>query len=666
MFKKQEIETSSCRAYCKPVQRTVKSLRLATTVLRREGLTREIFTAGGTTCQSLQDCWSEWTASQLAKAKGEEKRLRLKTALKGFKTLFDEPCEPCDKKNGETVKTKWAARALFEPQVTSPEVLSDVKSRAEWYMGTRWFDEESVKKRAYVPDQQGCAELERGCGGTLSVRPPWIDEREPRGHAFDPLGKLHKNVGFDEITEGDVDYCRIGVAKKKAKMRVVTMQSARAKRILRPVHEAAYNHLSKFDWLVRGDVTDDHFNTIKTDLRSGERYRSGDFEASTDNLNKDVVLVVIKVLAEALPERRKKVLLKTFEDTWVHWKGEVKKIVRGSMMGNLLSFVVLCLLNKICLDRARQKVEGCGPVWRKSLVNGDDLFFAGTDQLFKVWLEETKKVGFVVNRSKTMSSHRYGDLNSTLFDFKHQKVVARYDFGFLGTNLWKLPNGTLVDGVFNLVSKLKFATSAWFLNTYDVRSIFSRIRPSLSLFPRRWWQFLVKKRWFRAAMSLPDAPVESSGVARKLPFVLGPPLRESCQEIEKQIKKAERACTRIIVREWWGVWCKTDTTGLMRTVSPLKERVKNRVVKNDSVPNIRLSRGSPVWQRMWLSPVLEALQSRSPEIFETTNPKWISDQPGLETHIPLIRRPIRPFSFGPKGEFIPIVNDGVCYLSPQD
>jgi len=167
-------------------------------------------------------------------------------------------------------------------------------------------------------------------------------------------------------------------------------------------------------------------------------------------------------------------------------------------------------------------------------------------------------------------------------------------------------------------------------------------------------------------MSLPDSPVWRVGTERKLPFVQGPPLRDFCEKLENEIKKAERACTRSIVREWWGVCFKQDSTGLMQTVSPLKEIVKNRVVKNSSVPNIRLSRGSPVWQRMWLAPVLEALQSRSPELFETTNPEWIPDQPGLETHIPLIRQPIRPISFGPKGEFIPLVKDGVCYLSPQD
>jgi len=659
-------DSSSCRAYCKPVQRTVKSLRLATEVLRREGLVTEIFGAGGRTCQSLRESWNEWTSTQLLKVK-VRKRLRLKTALKGFKTLFDEPCEPCDKENAKSAREEWAKRALFDMRESRTEVLSDIKARARWYMGNRWWDETKERKCAYVPDQQGCAEMERGCGGSLSVRPPWIPERGVLGTVIDPLGNLVVNCGTEEVEEGPVSCCRIGVAKKKGKVRVVTMQSARAKRILRPVHRAAYDHLSRQEWLVRGQVTPDHFETIRSDLRPGESFRSGDFEASTDNLNKDAVLAVVSVLAEALPLRRRKVLLATFEDTWVEWKGARRKVVRGSMMGNLLSFVVLCLLNKICLDRARQRVEGCGPVWRKALVNGDDLLFAGSDRLFQAWLEETKEVGFVINLKKTMVSTRYGDLNSCLYDYSQKRVVPVFDFGFLGTDSWKQPEGSLADGVFSLLPKLRFATAAWFLNTHVVQSLFARVAPPVSVFPRRWWQFLVKKRWFRSVMSLPDPVAISSGTERKLPFVLGPPLRESNKKIENDIKKAERIYTRSIVREWWGVWYFKNDAGFMVPITPKVTKIEKRpVVKCRSQKNIKLLRGPPQWRRLWLQPVLELVEELFPELLCYTDPDWLVDQPGLTVHVPLVRRSLRPLSFFPPGEFVPLSKDGATWLSPQD
>jgi len=625
--------TSSCRV-CTSVQRTVKSLRLATEVLRREGLVSETFSAGGRSCKALQGKWSEWTSSQLLKVKGE-KKFRLASAFKGTKTLFDEPCHPCDLELAKSAKEVWARRALFEPQVTDPEVLKDIKSRARWYMGNRWWREESVKKRAYVPDQQGCAEFERGCGGTLAVR-RWCDDE--------------KDLFLCDLVprEGDTTMCRIGTAKKKGKLRVVTMQSARAKRILRPVHEAAYNHLSKQPWLVRGDVTAEQMMSIREDSLEGETLNSGDFEASTDNLNKDAVLAVVEVLAEALPERRKKVLLDTFQDTWVEWKGDKKKVVRGSMMGNLLSFVVLCLLNKIVLDQARQEVENCGPLHRRSLVNGDDLFFSGGDELFAAWLRATRRVGFVINLKKTLRSARFGDLNSTTFDFKRKKFVPRLKFGFLGTDMWKEPDGTVADCLFALVSQVRFSTAAWLLNLRPVQSIFTRCRVALTLFPRRWWQFLVKKRWFRIAMSLgDDAKITTSSCEtsfeRKLPFSLGPPLAVSTPSMESEIRRLERKVTRACVAEWRGRYC-----------TPPKVNVKARPLPRVRLsPNVHLKRGQPVWQRLWMTPVLAYLERNFPGSFQYENVDWVDDQPGLQVSMALERRFTR-ISFAPPTCILPL------------
>ncbi|QDB75009.1 MAG: RNA-dependent RNA polymerase [Phaeoacremonium minimum ourmia-like virus 3] len=665
MNKRHTGPTSSCRV-CLSAQRTVKSLRLATEILRREGLLTETFSASGCSCQTLREQWSEWTASQLTKVKQDERKFRLVAAFKGTKTLFDEPCRPCDAKAGAEAREEWARRALFSPQFTDRAVLEDIKSRARHYMGTRWWKEKSVGV-AYVPDQKGCAELERGCGGTLSVLRPWDSRKEgmvfKHGVKLGEDGRLERDYNHtfwqeDEKMEmcpreGPTTYCRIGTAKKKSKTRVVTMQSARAKRILRPVHEAAYNHLAKQPWLVRGDPTAEQFAAVAADRLEGETFNSGDFEASTDNLNKDAVFAVVEVLGEALPARRRKVLLDTFQHSYVKWGKKFEEtdhnIVRGSMMGNLVSFVVLCLLNKICLDRARQKVEDCGPTYRPAMVNGDDLFFAGSDELFNQWVLETKEIGFVINLKKTMRSKRWGDLNSMTFDFRRRLFVPRLDFGFLGTNLWKEPEGTVADCLFSLVSRIRFATAAWLLNLRPIQEIFSRLPPALSLIPRRWWQFLVKKRWFRDCLSMSDPLTVSSGVERKLPFVLGPPLIESSPAIEKEIARLDRKVIRSCVGEWRGVMA-----------CPISKKVRGRALpsrKNHS-SNIRLARGRPEAKRLWLEPVLSYLQRNYFDKFlYDKNETWICDQPGLQFTIPLIRSSIRPIHFAPAfGDCVPELN----------
>jgi len=599
------------RVSCSTAQRTAKNLKFASEVLRREGLCKEIFVANGQlSCELLKVRWKEWTSSQ--SGGNSSRRFKYASAIKGTKTLFDEPCYGCDRKEGDKVQESWAARALESPQETDAQILEDVKSRTRWYMGTRWWNEDrQMKGRARVPDQQGCAELERGFGGTMSV-PRWYEKPVQVPTRDDTVRYVKEDYS--------VTKCRLGVAKQKGKMRVVTMQASRAKRILQPVHKAAYRHLSRQPWLVVGDVTKENMESVKADIRPGEKFRSGDFEASTDNLNKDAVVAVVEVLGESLPERRRKVLLDTFKNSWVEWKKEKKLIVRGSMMGNSLSFVVLCLLNKICLDRARQQVENCGPNYRRSLVNGDDLFFAGSDKVFEAWLKETSRVGFVINRAKTMSSERYGDLNSSTYDFSRGRFVAKLCFGWLATNDWKEPNGTVADNAFSLANCISFPTAAWLLTHPVVQQVFRRVFPPISLIPRRWWSFLIRKRWFRVSMQLPDRQPDTVGTNRSLPMVYGYPLIDSNPTIERSIKRISRRYIREFVTGWRGVIVRPEE---------IKVRKTKRQKTNENF-SLRISRGEKVWKRLWLEPVYEIISEQCPWLLDTSKNTWISDQPDIK------------------------------------
>jgi len=621
----------SRRASCPAAQRIVNYLRFTTEVLRREGLCMEPFLtdAPDVTCETLQSMWKEWTTRAVKKVAGA-KRFRLASAIKGTKTLFDEPCPPCDRRASQKAKESWAARALESPQLTRGAVLEDIRSRVRWYMGTRWWNEDKERKgRAKVPDQKGCAELERGCGGTLSVPRHW---EEP----------IVLPTGDKIIEEYDPTRCRIGTAKKKSKTRVVTMQAARAKRLLQPVHARAYDHLCRQPWIVRGEVSGSLFDEVAADREDGELYRSGDFEASTDNLNKDAVEAVVSVLAEALPRRRADVLMKTFKSSWVTWKGKRREIVRGSMMGNSLSFVVLCLLNKICLDRARQRVENCGPLHRKSLVNGDDLFFCGSDEVFDAWLQETKEVGFVINLKKTMVSSRWGDLNSSTYDFKSKRLVPKLNFGWVATDDWKEPEGTVSDNAFELANRLSFPTAMYVLTHRIFINTLTRCPPPLTLIPSRWWNVLVRKRFFRAVFALPRLEPEADGAERKLPMVLGPPLVNSTDAIEKRIAFEERRVTRAFVRRWRGTMC-----------VPVKVRnVKRCIPPKGTYANVRLERGEIEVRRLWFEPILRVIEHYFPDLLDTCDSEWVSEQPGLSYHRALKTSFVRNPGFGPPSEGI--------------
>jgi len=522
----------------------------------------------------------------------------------------------------------------------------DIKSRTRYYMGRSWWKRWKEKENL-VPDQQGCFELKRGDGGTLSV-PRWDEPAMPVAQCSG-RPRLVK-----EVTDNGA--CRIGTAKTKGKMRVVTMQSARVKRLLRPVHDAAYSHLSLQPWLVRGTVTSEHFSSLVQDMLPGESLISGDYEASTDNLHADAVYAVIDVLAESLPDDLAQVLRESFSSVYVEdSSGGRSRVVRGSMMGNLLSFVVLCLLNKIMLDRARQIVEGCGPTYRRALINGDDACFPGGPGLYKEWLVQVSLVGFVINVDKSMVSRDYGELNSTFYSVNRGSLEPRYSFGFLASDSWKLPEGTLIPALFEVVDLLKFSTAAWFLNLLPVRRLISRVHPEANSFSRRWWGFLVKKRWFRTIWqgSSHEGLTVSSGVERKLPMVLGPPVTEEADEAD--IKAAEKIITRDYVDGWRG-----------KTCEPIKKKVLHAPQKVKSFFNVRLERGERVWKRLWLQPVLEMVELRFPHWLCHTPADWIIDQPGLTVvrpvRVSLRSRLFRPFL---PDDIVPVIGSSFKYYQLQ-
>lgn len=515
-----------------------------------------------------------------------------------------------------------------------------------------------------MPDQQGCYEMERGCGGTLSVPvDASLDEEMRVQSIYDSLGypedaraglnaALESGLAIPEESEAAVR-CRLGRAKQKGKMRVVTMQTSVMKKVLRPVHESAYARLSRRPWLVRGDVTKTHFESLRRTLHRGHDFISGDYEASTDNLHKDAVLAVVETLAEDLPPREADLFVRSFRDCEVSiWEGGSVNhypVVRGSMMGNLGSFVVLCILNRICFERAL-KLSGYPPS-HAVLINGDDILYTGESGLYHSWLHCTSEVGFVINVKKTMRSKRYGDLNSQTYRYDKSRMVKKLCFGFLGSDSWKEPVGSLATPLFGLCKQLAFSTAAWLLVAFPVRKLLSRTNIPLSSIPRRWWGYLVKKNWFRGLMDRASDPeIRETGVVRSLPFVLGPPIH-STEYLEARLRDLGDKYISSRVKEWTGV-----------PVPPAKQKIPHRkFLKLRS--KFRLGRQCQMWKRLWLAPVLELVKDRCPEILVSGCPDWVDDQPGLQVHYRITRSFMRPLSFAPRDEFIPtLCHDGSTVL----
>jgi len=527
--------------------------------------------------------------------------VEFRLAVKGTKRIFDEPCRDCDRIAAKKAKDAWRNKMSVGMEPIDPDLRENLKRHARILMGNRWWSDWGGNKGCRLPDQNGCLELERKLGGTLSL--PGTD-----GGLLWRDGESLGPVEFGKPNE-----VRLGVAKTKGKFRVVTMQSGRTKNLLKPVHEAAYDWISRFGWCCRGELTADALAPVVSDLREGESYVSGDYESATDNLNPDAVMAIVEVLAEGLPDGLAKELVGSFEGVSYRWGGKLVPIRRGSMMGNCVSFVVLCLLNKICHELlVGDEVESRN---RRVRINGDDIVFCGSPTMYEGWRKITRMVGFVVNEEKTGFSREYLELNSQVWSVKRARFERKLNFGWLRDCLEADPDG---GSVFGVCSQVSFKSAVRLLTLPLVRAKLENRELPVSVVPRRWWNLLVKRWWFRRLILRDRPDVKTEGVERGLRLVEGPPLVESWGELaslEGSVEAVERRAVEELVESCAGVACSPAVRRLarFRFCAPKDSRGKGLV----------LSRGPVRVTRMWLSTILEEVETRWPWLLDwREKPEW--------------------------------------------
>nr|UJQ92022.1 MAG: putative RNA-dependent RNA polymerase [Botoulivirus sp.] len=467
----------------------------------------------GDNCRDLSSSWKECVARILSGIRRERTRWTVSSALKSCSRLFDRRCETCDSVSARDAIEAWsqgvADRSAMPSVPWSDDLLRDLKLRLRplvdgW--GTRL---ESVRKESgvglgsdvYFPDQQGCLEASRRRGGTLSV----------------PI---------DVARRSDPARVRVGVAKTKGKLRVVTMQSARVKRVLTPVHTALYDHISSFGWCVRGEVTKEDFLAVSSDRRGGESIISGDYSSATDKIRLEAVEAMVQVLQESpdLTREEREVLGQSFAglkyQIGVCGGSPLEGIHRGQMMGSLVSFPLLCLLNKVCFDLTTDLVSGVPGTSRVGRFNGDDCLFAGDRRVYEVWQQVTAAFGFVVNVTKTGFSQRYGELNSRCFDYARGVFLRKIVLSFLRP-VERNQCGDILADIVEGIKHLSVPTQQWVVNSLMRHEIGLRTI-SVGSLPKHWFRSLLTRRWFRDALRRDPTPTHQWGDDRSLPVKLGP------------------------------------------------------------------------------------------------------------------------------------------------
>jgi len=155
----------------------------------------------------------------------------------------------------------------------------------------------------------------------------------------------------------------------------------------------------------------------------GEKIVSGDYSAATDNIFLTYTAYTAEVmlsrtrfsLPEGLPEYTERFLRKLAVHSLTHAMLDLKgssdvNITRGQMMGHILSFPLLCIINRAASCMAI-------PRSRFMRINGDDVIFPANKKEYKQWKAATRVVGLEFSLGKNYYSSTLALVNSVYCTF---------------------------------------------------------------------------------------------------------------------------------------------------------------------------------------------------------------------------------------------------------
>nr|WAK77897.1 MAG: RNA-dependent RNA polymerase [Botourmiaviridae sp.] len=340
-------------------------------------------------CEELiEDCRGhEWRSSLYSQHACQRVRVAVASSLFLFRKVIPQELSASDIR----VREKKYLEKMTTPQETlSKEWVSHVKKHMARLFKEGWDHTWSRAIEGFTLPVSACVENPRSKGG-------------PRGLDRLALREEYRDFvsGKDVKLSGRTVLCTIWTG---GKWRLVSKFEAR-RSFLSPVHQIIYNHLSKKNWLLRGEATPEVFKDFTS--RDGEIFVSGDYESATDNLNislSHLMLDCMRQTSTHVPRtvwrEARKALVAQFSN------GETQK--RGQLMGSLLSFPLLCLANFLAFKWAvKRKVP--------LKINGDDIVFRCTPHEAEKWFKEIAQSGLTISKGKTLTAKSIFSLNSTFF-----------------------------------------------------------------------------------------------------------------------------------------------------------------------------------------------------------------------------------------------------------
>jgi hypothetical protein len=268
------------------------------------------------------------------------------------------------------------------------------------------------------------------------------------------------------------------------KIRTITRPSVRTHFGLRRVQKDLLQHLNRFRaFQITGDSNKEHladhlsglFQNDRLDAMGFNHFVSGDYSSATDLLKSDVTKIIWEVIGLKLPWWVYEKGLRSLCGTTIRYAQENfpritgpydwyepcssvgdSQQTNGQLMGNILSFPILCIANYCSWHIAMERFLGkkCSFQYLSEFavsINGDDILFRSDEKFYELWSKTISEFGFVKSLGKNMFSTEMFQINSQLFKVEGLifpsgcQKIGYFNFGLLtGRKKGMDSNGFLV------------------------------------------------------------------------------------------------------------------------------------------------------------------------------------------------------------------------------
>jgi len=158
-------------------------------------------------------------------------------------------------------------------------------------------------------------------------------------------------------------------------------------------------------------------------LLNGERWLSGDYSAATDGIESWASEVCANEIADCLNLSvvERQIFVEALTRHELEHNGVRRQQQRGQLMGSVVSFPILCIINAAVCRLAMEIAENRRlPIRSRScrlLVNGDDCLFPITSRGLTIWKQIASFVGLEPSIGKFYFSDQFANINSTNYSF---------------------------------------------------------------------------------------------------------------------------------------------------------------------------------------------------------------------------------------------------------